>query len=142
MILNHNGQTVCTGRLAKDATFRVSGAKEYHFCDFSIPADEYQTEAGDKRTTWVNVSCAFELADAARNLRKGDRVLVCGKMRTRSYTANTGEEKKRTELYADFFLRMGEAPAAPQLDIDDLANSFPQAVQFAEAGDGEGDLPF
>ena len=75
MILYQKGNTIVSGRLARDAEFRVAGAKQSHFTSLSIPAAER-----DGETIWVNISCAFDLADMTRNLKKGDRVLVAGTM--------------------------------------------------------------
>lgn len=143
MIIFQKGNMIATGRLVKDARFRVAGAKQYHFCDFSIPADETEGEDGQKKTTWVNVSCSFELADKARNLHKGDRVLVCGKVKTRSYMKD-GAEKTTTELIADYLDTVNKARS-----VDDLASGFPGMVSdspidsaFAEIADGDGELPF
>lgn len=139
MILYQSGNTIATGRLSRDADFRIAGAKQSHFCSFSIPAAENE----DGTTTWVNVDAAFDMADAAKDLKKGDHVLVCGKMVTRTYTAG-GEEKRRTELKADFLLPMKQGSA-----LADLANTFPGAVNvvdrakpvFADEMD-DGELPW
>lgn len=144
MIIYQKGNTIASGRLVKDARFRVAGAKQYHFCDFSIPAAETTGEDGQKKTTWVNVSCGFELADKARNLRKGDRVLVCGTTNTRTYVKD-GVEKTATELNADFLMALDKTRS-----VDDLASDFPGVVTeqspidtaFAEITDGDGELPF
>ena len=143
MIIFQKGNTIASGRLVKDARFRTAGAKHYHFCDFSIPAAETTGDDGQKKTTWVNVSCSFELADKARNLHKGDRVLVCGTMSTRSYVKD-GVEKTATELQADFLAILDKARS-----VDDLASDFPGVVSdspidsaFAEIAGGDGELPF
>lgn len=140
MIIYQKGSMIATGRLSKDAEFKIAGERQSHFCNLSIPADVKP----DGETVWVNVSCAFELADAVRFLKKNDRVLVCGKLETRSYTGRDGEEKTTTQLKADFVLPMGKNP-----NVNELAEKFPGVVndgnnanQFADLDDGDGELPF
>lgn len=146
MILHQNKHILATGRLPRDAEFRVGGQKNSHFCSFGVAADEYYDEAGQKQTTWVNVEAKFELADAARNLKKGDRVLVCGKLEPRTFTNRDGIEKTVQELQADFIL-----PLAPTRSVADLKAAYPGIVTdnsggldsaFAELDGGDGEMPF
>lgn len=146
MILHQNKHILATGRLPRDAEFRVGGQKNSHFCSFGVAADEYYDEAGQKQTTWVNVEAKFELADAARNLKKGDYVLVTGKMVSRKYHTREGEERITNELQADFVL-----PLIPTRSVADLKAAFPNVVTedsagldsaFAELDGGDGELPF
>lgn len=137
MIIYQHGNMIATGRLAKDAEFRVAGARQSHFTNLSIPAAEK-----DGETIWVNVTCAFEVADAARTLKKGDRVLVAGVMKTRTYTNREGEERQVSELNADVVF-----PMAAPLDVGELASKYPSVVkdsnQFADLDDeDDGELPF
>ncbi len=125
MILYQKGNMVATGRLSKDAEFRVAGQRQSHFCSFSIPA----MENANGETTWINVDAAFECADSARNLKKGDHVLVCGKMESREYVGRDGVRKTVQALKADFVL-----PMIQSRGIDELANAFPGTVNVVNEG--------
>jgi len=146
MIIYSRGHMIATGRLPRDAEFRVGGKNNSHFSSFSIAADEYTDETGQKQTRWISVDAAFDLADAARNLKKSDRVMVCGKLETRSYTARDGTQKTVNELKADFLLPMKQASS-----VDNLKAAFPGIVvdgpddvdsAFDEFADPDAKLPW
>lgn len=147
MIIHSKGHILATGRLGQDADFRVGGAKNSHFCHFSIAADEYADEYGEKQTRWVDVDANYELADIARNFRKGNHVLIAGKVKTETWTGRDGETHQKTKVVADFV--QGLAPAR---SISDLKAAFPGVVvdgpsdpvddAFSEFADPDGKLPW
>ena len=147
MIIYSHGAMIATGRLGKDAEFRVGGAKQSHFCSFSIAADEYTDENGEKKTRWIDVEAKFNLADVARNFKKGDHVIATGTMRDRQWTDRDGNTRISHELNADYVNKAGSV-----LPLGDLAAKYPGVVTdgakdpvdsaFADLDDGDGDLPF
>jgi len=147
MIIYSHGAMIATGRLGKDAEFRVGGAKQSHFCSFSIAAEEYTDESGEKKTRWIDVNAAFKLADTARDYKKGDYVLAAGKLRDRQWTDRDGNTRISHELNADYVDKAGST-----LSLGALAAKYPGVVTesakdpvdsaFADLDDGDGDLPF
>lgn len=147
MIIYSKGQMIVSGRLGQDADFRVGGQKNSHFCSFSVAADEYtDPNTGEKETRWVDVSANFDLADATRNYRKGDRVLVCGKLESRTFNGRDGQPRTAHELKADFVLSL-----TPARSISDLKAAFPGVVvdgpdpvddAFSEFADPDAKLPW
>lgn len=75
---------------------------------FTVATTEkgYVTQQGvsvQNRTEWHNVVCYGKLADVAgRYLRKGSRLFVEGKMRTRSYTDANGIKRNIMEINAEY----------------------------------------
>jgi single-strand DNA-binding protein len=56
----------------------------------------------DGETTWFRVSAFDAMAEnIAESLRKGDRVIVQGRFKTRSYQTDAGETRSGLELVAD-----------------------------------------
>lgn len=56
----------------------------------------------DGETTWFRVSAFDQMAEnIAESLVKGDRVIVQGRMKTRSYQTDAGETRTSLELAAD-----------------------------------------
>ena len=56
----------------------------------------------DGHTLWVKVSCWRELADnAAQSVRKRDRVLVSGRVRSEQWTVEGGGQRSDLALEAD-----------------------------------------
>ncbi len=74
---------------------------------FTVATTErgYTTQSGaqvPERTEWHNVVCFGKLAEiASKYLRKGSKVFIEGKMRTRSYQGKDGIERKVMEINAD-----------------------------------------
>jgi single-strand DNA-binding protein len=64
-------------------------------------SDDYTDRDGRKveRTDWHMVACWGKMADQARDIRKGDRVEVEGKLRTRSWD-DKGTKRYITEIIA------------------------------------------
>ena len=64
----------------------------------------FTDRAGNQQeeTTFLNVNCWRDLAEnAAESLKKGDRVVVIGRVRVRSYENREGQTVWTTEIEAD-----------------------------------------
>ena len=100
-------KVILIGNLGKDPEVRVldTGAK---LARFPIATSEsYQDkQSGERReiTEWHNIVVWRGLADIAESyLRKGSKVYVEGKIRTRSWQDETGNTRYSTEIIADNF---------------------------------------
>ena len=99
--------------------------------------DRVQAMWVDGPTTWFRVSCWRELGkNVVESIRKGERVIVSGRLRVSTYADKDGVERTSVELVADHvgheltfgttrFTRVVRsaslsAPADPTDDADDL----------------------
>lgn len=74
---------------------------------FSLATNE-TAQGGVARTEWHNIVMTGKGAEQAEKyIRKGARIYVEGKLRTRSYTDRLGIQRTRTEIYADYFELLG-----------------------------------
>ncbi|MFA9431515.1 single-stranded DNA-binding protein [Egicoccus sp. AB-alg2] len=81
-----------TGGGAAVSTLRVASNRRY-----TDRSGQQQEE-----TTYLNVNCWRDLAEnAAESLHKGDRVIVIGRVRVRSYENQQGQTVWVTEIEAD-----------------------------------------
>jgi single-strand DNA-binding protein len=81
-----------TGGGAAVATLRVASNRRY--------TDRQGQQQED--TTYLNVNCWRDLAEnAAESLGKGDRVIVIGRVKVRSYENREGQTVWTTEIEAD-----------------------------------------
>lgn len=81
-----------TGNGAAVSTLRVASNRRW------TGKDGQQQE----ETTYLNVNCWRDLAEnAAESLSKGDRVIVIGRLRVRSYENQQGQTVWVTEIEAD-----------------------------------------
>lgn len=84
---------------------------------------------------------------ASQFLRKGSSVLVEGRMQTRSWDANDGSKRYRTEIVADriqFGPRSGGASpaAAPQAPAEDKEVPPIDSIEYPEETVSVDDIPF
>lgn len=73
---------------------------------FSLATNEnYKDKSGEwqTQTEWHNVVVWRELAERAKNLKKGTLVYVDGKISYRKYTDKDGVEKYQTDIVANTF---------------------------------------
>lgn len=135
----------CVGRLGMNPDVRTteSGAK---VAMMNIACNErgYKTKDGKEipeRVEWIPIVLWNGLAEVAEKfLKKGNLVLVEGKMRTRSYEKD-GMTLYRTEIYADSMQmlesRKDNAPLPPESGSESISPS--PAPSFTKRED---DLPF
>lgn len=80
-----------TGRAV--ATFTVAATNTY------IDSTTNETK---EQTAFINCVAWGKTGEAVGNCKKGDRLLVNGRIQTRSYEDNNGQKKYVTEVVADF----------------------------------------
>lgn len=93
---------ILVGNLGKDPEVRTfeNGNK---VANFSLATSEsYKNSNGEKveSTEWHNISAFSHAANFAENyLKKGDKVLIEGKIKTRSWEDNDGNKRFTTEIH-------------------------------------------
>lgn len=117
-------------------------------CRFSIATTEtYKNKQGEKisHTEWHNIVLWRNLAEVAdKYLHKGDKVLIEGRMRSRSWEdKESGQMRYITEILADQMQMMGTAKKTSEKENTDVveeptSNSFVQESPIQI----EDDLPF
>lgn len=141
------------GNLGADP--RVATAKNGSpIASFTIATTErgYTSQSGaqvPEKTEWHNVVCFGKLAEVvSRYLRKGSKVFIEGKMRTRTYTGKDGLERKTTEINAETMEMLDAKPSttsapssAPSSQTQQRPGSNPSQPQHG-AGLVDDDYPF
>lgn len=120
-----NGQT-------KVASFRVATTERGYTL-------QNGTQVPD-RTEWHNVVCFGKLAEVVEKyLKKGAKVFVEGKMRTRQYDDKNGVSRSIMEIHAEAM----EMLDSKQLTAQQPHTAAPSATQYNNpANDDKDDLPF
>ena len=123
------------GRLGKDPEKRAMPNGD-SVVNFSIACqDDYKDKQGNKveQTEWVRVTAFRGLADViAQYCRKGSRVFVSGKMKTRKYEKD-GQTHYATEIMAFDMQLLGGG---------EEAKGGERPPQTAPPADDLGDVPF
>lgn len=145
-------KVIILGNLGVDPEVRAleSGVK---VCRLSVATSEsYTNKSGDRveQTEWHSITLWRGLAEVAEKyLRKGNKVYIEGKLRTRSYKDKDGIEKYITEIVADNMemLGGGSSSGSSQSASGSNTQSQPQQQQYSGTGttnsnDDEEVLPF
>ena len=147
-------KVILIGNLGKDPEIKYleSGTP---LCRFSLATSEnYKDKSGEKRsnTEWHNIIMWRKLAEIANEyLQKGSRIYLEGKIQTRKYTDNDGNNRSITEIIGLSMEMLGR----PGSDSGSSGSNAKQEASQSNAGqsdqdtsapeadeDSEGDLPF
>lgn len=111
-------KAILLGNVGKDPEVRdVSGSK---VANFTLATTEkgYTKQDGTQvpeRTEWHNIVVWGKLATVVQNyVRKGTKMYIEGKIRTRSYDDKSGNKRYVTEVFADTFDLCGGNPQNQQ----------------------------
>ena len=113
------------GNLGKDPEIRTTQSGKM-VTSFSLGVQE---GFGDRKTTsWHNIVCWEKLAESAGNyLDKGSKVLVEGKIISRSYEGKDGQKRYVTEIVAshlEFLSKKAVQP--PAADASQFGKDIPE----------------
>lgn len=141
-------KVILIGNLGKDPEVRyLEGGTAV--ATFSLATSEtYKNRNGELTSTtdWHNIVVWRKLAEITEKyLKKGNKVYVEGKLKTRSWQDQDGNTKYTTEVVADNLTMLGgrkeDATTYPTESKKEPAQSNDQGAVFA-ADDEEDDLPF
>lgn len=128
------------GRLTRDPELRTTPSG-VNVCQLSLATGyTYTNQAtGQKveQTEFHNVVLWRKLADiAVQYLKKGTQVYLEGRLQTRSWDAQDGQKKYRTEVIADNMIMLGRptgsSGSAPQSTQTQTQDSTPQNTPAGE----------
>lgn len=132
MSLYDYDQTIVCGRVGKDAEMRYldSGTA---VTSFSVAVDRSykKNDENIKRTIWYRVSVFGKFAEVCQGIKKGERVLISGKLtpdeggNPRVWQKQDGTNGSSFELNADTVRFLSERKqeaqqAAPQQQLEDI----------------------
>ena len=152
-------KVILIGNLGKDPEVRhlESGVG---VANFSLATSEtYKDRKTGERvsqTEWHNVVLWRGLADVAEKyLKKGDKIYIEGKLRTRSWQDQQGNNRYNTEIIADNMTMLGKATDRNTIDSESSNTPQPKentsnsenkteklSEEFSSPEDENDDLPF
>ena len=105
-----------------------------------------QTGEAQERTEWHRIVMFGKLAEiAAQYLKKGSQAYFEGRIQTRKWQDQTGNDRYSTEIVADQMQMLGGKPAgsnAPARSTAEPAADASQANPATPLADGFDDIPF
>ncbi|MCK6613069.1 MAG: single-stranded DNA-binding protein [Ignavibacteriaceae bacterium] len=133
------------GNLGQDAETRTT-TTQVAVTNFSVATENsYKNKDGEwvRETTWHRVTY-FNASDFLReNLRKGSKVYVEGRYRSREYTDKDNIKKTAWEVIAEQIIPLsarGNRPEEPSAEYN--AGGGSSAPPVADAPPADADLPF
>lgn len=146
-------KVILLGNLGKDPEIRSfeNGATKASFT--LATADSYMNKTTGEmvnQTEWHNIVAWRGLADiVSKYVKKGDKLYVEGKLKSRSWNDQDGVTKYITEIEADNIVMMsrsGDAttpsnPSTPNY-VSQATPTSPQGPSAPSAEDDDDDLPF
>jgi single-strand DNA-binding protein len=140
-------KVILIGNLGRDPETRTLESGTV-MCRFSIATTEtYKNKQGEKisHTEWHNIVLWRNLAEVAdKYLHKGDKVLIEGRMRSRSWEdKESGQMRYITEILADQMQMMGTTKKTSEKENTDIVEE-PTSDSFVQESpiQIEDDLPF
>lgn len=124
-----DGSVLICGGCSKDAELEYVGDDGKRVCKVGVAVGKRE----DASTVWVNVVAWHGLASILSTAKKGDPILVVGKLKSREYN-----EKTYTDLVADF---VSVAPVSAVAAQGVRSVSRPSDID-GPADDDDGELPF
>ena len=139
--------TVLMGRLTRDCEVRYTTTGKC-VCQFTLAVDRpFTNQDGQREADFIPVVLWGKTAELAGNsLQKGHRVLIHGRIQTRSYDAKDGSKRYVTEVIADsmeFIERKGYTPgAATPAAAGDTTPGSANMESFGEQMSFDEEIPF
>ena len=139
-------KVILIGNLGKDPDVRhlENGASVANF-PIATSENYKDRKTGEKvsQTEWHNIVVWRGLADIAeRFLKKGDKIYIEGKLRTRSWQDQEGNNRYTTEVIADNLTMLGKAPENSNPNPTTTINSDTKINDDFSGPDETDDLPF
>lgn len=126
-----DGSVMVCGGVARDAELEHVGQDSKRVCKVGVAVGKDE----EGKTKWCNVVAWHDLASILCVARKGDPVMVIGKLKTREYNG-----KEYTDLIADF---VSVASVRAVAEAEAAHPTFtPPPESFETLGEDDEELPF
>ncbi len=100
-------KVILLGNVGRDPEVRYP-QKDFPVAYFTLATNEKVGSSGADITEWHNIVFTGPQAEfAEKYIRKGTRLYLEGKLRTREYTDKFNIARRRTEIFADNFEILG-----------------------------------
>lgn len=112
-------------------------------CSFSIAVNRrFKGENGQQDCDFINIVTWKQQAEfVTRYFKKGQAILVCGQLQTRTWTDNQGQKRYATEVVADEVSFVGNSSSNTEAKPY-VPNAYTSNNQNFEEIPNDGSLPF
>ncbi len=100
-------KVILIGNLGKDPEMKYGQTSGKAVCRFSLAVSE-RRGGGEEQTEWFNIVCFDRTAEVANEyLSKGRQVYIEGRLQTRKYQDQSGQDRYMTEVIANQMTMLG-----------------------------------
>ena len=120
-------KVILIGNMTADPELKQT-ASGVSVCSFSIAVNRrFKSDEGQPNVDFINIVAWRTQAEfVSRYFRKGNPILICGQLQTRTWTDNQGNKRYATEVVADevsFVESKGESkPTEPTVSVPNPAS--------------------
>ena len=94
-------KSILIGNLTSDPELKQT-TSGISVCSFSIAVNRRFAKDGEQNVDFINIQAWRQQAEfVCQYFRKGQPILICGQIQTRSWTDNQGNKRYATEVVAD-----------------------------------------
>ena len=94
-------KVILIGNMTADPELKATSSG-VSVCSFSIAVNRRFTKEGEQNVDFINIVAWRNTADfVAKYFKKGNPILVCGQLQTRTWTDNQNNKRYATEVIAD-----------------------------------------
>ena len=146
-------KVILIGNMTADPELKQTAAG-ISVCSFSIAVNRRfgKAEQGQQNVDFINIVTWRQSAEfVSRYFKKGNPILVCGQLQTRTWNDNQGQKRYATEVVADEVSFVTSAAAGAQAPAAGATGYTPDAYGAPAYSTGsanfeelpsDGDLPF
>ena len=146
-------KVILIGNMTADPELKQTAAG-ISVCSFSIAVNRRfaKPEQGQQNVDFINIVTWRQSAEfVSRYFKKGNPILVCGQLQTRTWTDNQGQKRYATEVVADEVSFVTSAAQGAQAPVAGAQGYTPDAYGAPTYSTGganfeelpsDGDLPF
>ncbi len=147
-------KVILIGNMTADPELKQTAAG-ISVCSFSIAVNRRfaRAEQGQQNVDFINIVTWRQSAEfVSRYFKKGNPILICGQLQTRTWTDNQGQKRYATEVVADevsFVTSAAQSGAVPGAAGTAYTPDAYGAPSFSSTGSAnfeelpsDGDLPF
>jgi single-strand DNA-binding protein len=109
-------KVILVGNMTTDPELKQTTAG-ISVCSFSIAVNRRfaKTEQGQQNVDFINIVTWRQQAEfVSRYFKKGNPILICGQLQTRTWSDNQGQKRYATEVVADEVSFVGSAQQSAQ----------------------------
>lgn len=139
-------KVILIGNMTSDPELKATSSG-ISVCSFSIAINRKFGKDGEQACDFITIQTWRQTAEfVSKYFKKGNPILICGQLQTRTWTDNQGQKRYATEVVADEVSFVGnkesstETKPAPSASMP-TAYGGNNAPQFEEVPT-DGDLPF